>query len=184
MSASVEVGVRVPHGLFGAGADHLSRFASAVEMAGLDRVWVGDHVSFRGGQGYDGLVQAAVLAALTRTVRVQTAVYLLPLRHPVPVARQVASIAELAPGRFVFGVGAGGDDAAEVRNCGVDPSTRGRRMGEALGLVRRLLDGEKVDHQATRSPSRRIDPSRSAATGAGRRRRSVAGRTATGRATR
>jgi len=141
-----EVGVRLPHGLLGGGADQLAPFVSAVEAAGLDRVWIGDHVSFRGGQGYDGLLQAAVLAAVARTVTVQTAVYLLPLRHPLPVARQVATVAGLAPGRFVFGVGVGGDDPAEVRNCGVDPATRGRRMDESLGLVRRLLAGEVVDH--------------------------------------
>ena len=147
MTPPVAVGVRVPHATFGGGLDGLARFAADVEASGLDRVWVGDHVSFRGGQGYDGLLQATALAALTRTVHVQTAVYLLPLRHPVPVARQVASVAELAPGRFVFGVGTGGDDPAEVRNCGVDPTTRGPRMDESLALVRRLLAGEVVDHQ-------------------------------------
>jgi alkanesulfonate monooxygenase SsuD/methylene tetrahydromethanopterin reductase-like flavin-dependent oxidoreductase (luciferase family) len=73
-------------------------------------------------------------------------VYLLPLRHPLAVARQVASVAELAPGRLVFGVGVGGDDPAEVTNSGVDLGSRGRRMDESLGIVRRLLAGEVVDH--------------------------------------
>ena len=133
--------------MFGAGVERLARFTAAVDESELDRIWIGDHVSFRGGQGYDGLLQAAVLASQTRRVRVQTAVYLLPLRHPVPVTRQVASVAELAPGRFVFGVGVGGDDSLEVINCGVDPTTRGRRMNESLTLVRRLLAGEVVDHR-------------------------------------
>jgi alkanesulfonate monooxygenase SsuD/methylene tetrahydromethanopterin reductase-like flavin-dependent oxidoreductase (luciferase family) len=137
----------VPRGLFARGLDGVAGFAAAVEAAGLDRLWVGDHVSFRGGQGYDGLVQSTALATLTRHVTVQTAVYLLPLRHPLPVARQVASVAELAPGRLVFGVGVGGDDPAEVANSGVDPATRGRRMDESLALVRRLLAGEIVDHR-------------------------------------
>jgi alkanesulfonate monooxygenase SsuD/methylene tetrahydromethanopterin reductase-like flavin-dependent oxidoreductase (luciferase family) len=144
--APVEVGVRVPRALFAAGVDRIAEFTAAVENAGLDRLWVGDHVSFKGGQGYDGLLQATALATLTRRVTVQTAVYLLPLRHPLPVARQVASVAELAPGRVVFGVGIGGDDPAEVANSGVDPATRGRRMDESLGLVRRLLAGDVVDH--------------------------------------
>jgi alkanesulfonate monooxygenase SsuD/methylene tetrahydromethanopterin reductase-like flavin-dependent oxidoreductase (luciferase family) len=141
-----EVGIRAPHGIFSAGPDQISRFASAAEGGGLDRIWVGDHVSFRGGQGYDGLLQAAVLAALTRRLTVQTAVYLLPLRHPLPVARQVASVAEMAPGRFVFGVGVGGDDESETANCGVDPARRGRRTDESLTLVRRLLAGDVIDH--------------------------------------
>ncbi len=109
-------------------------------------MWVGDHVSFRGGNGRDGLLTSMALAAVTRRITIQTAVYLLPLRHPLPVARQVAGVAELAPGRFVFGVGIGGEDPTEVANCGVDPATRGARMDESLDLVRRLLAGESLDH--------------------------------------
>ncbi|MFI5041251.1 MAG: LLM class flavin-dependent oxidoreductase [Acidimicrobiales bacterium] len=143
---AVEVGLRVPHRVFGSGVEVLARFVDAAEEAGLDRLWVGDHVSFKGGQGYDGLLQVMALAALSRRVTLQTAVYLLPLRHPLPVARQVASIAELAPGRMVLGVGVGGDDRAEFINSGVDPATRGGRMDESLDLVRRLLAGDVVDH--------------------------------------
>jgi alkanesulfonate monooxygenase SsuD/methylene tetrahydromethanopterin reductase-like flavin-dependent oxidoreductase (luciferase family) len=148
----VEVGIRAPHGLFRSGPEAIAGFVSQVEASGLDRIWVGDHVSFRGGQGYDGLLQAAVLSAVTRAVTIQTAVYLLPLRHPMPVARQVASVAEIAPGRFVFGVGVGGDDRDETANCGVDPAGRGRRTDESLSLVRRLLGGEVVDHPGPRFP--------------------------------
>lgn len=147
-----EIGIRAPHGLFSSGPDAIARFAGAVEEVGIDRVWVGDHVSFRGGQGYDGLLQAAVLSALTTRVTVQTAVYLLPLRHPMPVARQIASIAEMAPGRFVFGVGVGGDDQKETANCGVPHARRGRRTDESLDLVRRLLAGDVVDHGGPEFP--------------------------------
>jgi alkanesulfonate monooxygenase SsuD/methylene tetrahydromethanopterin reductase-like flavin-dependent oxidoreductase (luciferase family) len=147
MSAAVEVGIRVPHDQFAAGADALAAFGAAVDASELDRVWLGDHVSFKGGQGYDGLLGAMALAAVTRRITLQTAIYLLPLRHPVPVARQVAGIAELAPGRFVLGVGVGGDDPSELVNCGVDPKTRGRRTDESLALVRRLLSGETLDHR-------------------------------------
>jgi alkanesulfonate monooxygenase SsuD/methylene tetrahydromethanopterin reductase-like flavin-dependent oxidoreductase (luciferase family) len=115
------------------------------EAAGLDHVCMGDHVSFHGGQGFDGLLQAAALASLTSSLVVETAVYLLALRHPVPVARQVATIAQLAPGRFVFGVGLGGEDRHELEVCGVDPATRGRRLDEALTIVTALLAGETVD---------------------------------------
>lgn len=149
---SPDVGIRAAHRLFSAGPDAIARFAAAVEGHGIERIWVGDHVSFRGGQGYDGLLQSAVLCALTRRVTVQTAVYLLPLRHPLPAARQVASITEMATGRFVFGVGLGGDDEQETANCGVDHSRRGQRMDEGLALVRRLLSGEVVDHPGPEFP--------------------------------
>jgi alkanesulfonate monooxygenase SsuD/methylene tetrahydromethanopterin reductase-like flavin-dependent oxidoreductase (luciferase family) len=78
-------------------------------------------------------------------LRTNTAVYRLPLRHPVLVARQLADVAGLAPGRLVFGVGIGGEDAHELEICGVDPRTRGRRMDESLTLVRELLTGKAVD---------------------------------------
>jgi len=116
----------------------------AIADAGLDHVIIGDHVSFRGGRGTDGLISAAVYAALEPRLTTYLSVYLLPLRHPAPVARQVATLATLAPGRLIFGVGVGGEDRHEVEICGVDPATRGRRMDECLEVLRGLLSGEPV----------------------------------------
>ena len=115
--------------------------------AGLDHLGFGDHVSFHTGAGSDGLLAAASVLATSDRLSANTAVYLLPLRHPVPVARQLADIAALAPGRFVFGVGIGGEDPHELEICGVDPQTRGRRMDEALAIVRKLLSGAAVDSE-------------------------------------
>ncbi len=143
---ALTVGYRPPHELFDVADGRLAETLRRAEAQGIDRICVGDHVSFRGGRGFDGLIHATAACALTERMTVQTAVYLLPLRHPVPVARQVASVAALAPGRFSFGVGVGGDDRAEVAACGVDPSTRGRRMDESLAAVRALLAGRAVTH--------------------------------------
>jgi alkanesulfonate monooxygenase SsuD/methylene tetrahydromethanopterin reductase-like flavin-dependent oxidoreductase (luciferase family) len=140
----VRVGVRPPLGAFEQGSEVLATYVAHVEAAGLDHLCVGDHVSFRDGYGYDGLVQATALA-VTSSLPVHTSVYLLPLRHPVAVARQVSSLAQLAPGRLVFGVGMGGDDPHELEVCGVDPRTRGRRMDECLTVVRGLLAGDTVN---------------------------------------
>jgi alkanesulfonate monooxygenase SsuD/methylene tetrahydromethanopterin reductase-like flavin-dependent oxidoreductase (luciferase family) len=139
----ITVGIRAPYDAPG-GVAALARFAAQVETTGIDRVCVGDHVTFKGGRGFDGLLNATALAVVSRRITVQTAVYLLPLRHPVPVARQVASLAALAPGRLSFGVGIGGEDPAELRACGIDPATRGRRMDEALTVLRPLLAGAEV----------------------------------------
>ena len=141
---TIRIGLRPPRQLFDGGARDLRAVVERAEGAGIDQLCVGDHVTFQGGQGFDGLVQATALAALSRTIGVCTTVYLLPLRHPVPVARQVASLAQLAPGRFTFGVGVGGEDRHEVEACGVDPATRGRRTDESLRLIRRLFAGETV----------------------------------------
>jgi alkanesulfonate monooxygenase SsuD/methylene tetrahydromethanopterin reductase-like flavin-dependent oxidoreductase (luciferase family) len=128
---------------YGGGLRHLMEL---VERAGLDGVVVGDHVSFQGGTGVDGLIQAAGLLAAHDRLPVETGVYLLPLRHPVAVARQLATISQQAPGRLVFGVGVGGEDPHEYEVCEVDHSQRGAIADEALGLVRELLTGRPVTH--------------------------------------
>ncbi|HKA16458.1 MAG TPA: LLM class flavin-dependent oxidoreductase [Myxococcota bacterium] len=114
--------------------------------AGLDHVFVADHVSFHTGFGMDGLVQAATVAALEPELAIHIGVYLLALRHPVPVARQIATLCGSAPGRLVLGVGVGGEDRHEIEICGVDPKTRGRRTDESLAALRALLRGEPVTH--------------------------------------
>jgi alkanesulfonate monooxygenase SsuD/methylene tetrahydromethanopterin reductase-like flavin-dependent oxidoreductase (luciferase family) len=117
-----------------------------VADAGLDHVFVADHVSFHTGFGIDGLVQAATLLASHERLRVAIGVYLLALRHPVTVARQLSTLCESAPGRLVLGVGVGGEDRREIEVCGVDPKTRGRRTDEALVVLRGLRSGEPFTH--------------------------------------
>jgi alkanesulfonate monooxygenase SsuD/methylene tetrahydromethanopterin reductase-like flavin-dependent oxidoreductase (luciferase family) len=133
----------LPFGLLERGPETARAFLAQVHEAGIDHVCCGDHVSFAG-QGFDGCVQATALAMLHPTLPVYSGLYLLPLRHPVLVARQVADIDRLAPGRLIFGVGVGGEDRHEVAICGVDPATRGQRMNECLTLLRQLLTGEPV----------------------------------------
>jgi alkanesulfonate monooxygenase SsuD/methylene tetrahydromethanopterin reductase-like flavin-dependent oxidoreductase (luciferase family) len=123
-------------------ADDRRKLLARADESSIDHIVCGDHVSFFIGAGLDGLVGATNILSLTSRVTVQTGVYLLPLRHPVPVARQLVDIAAMAPGRFAFGVGIGGEDPHELEICGVDPRTRGRRMDEALTILRALLAGE------------------------------------------
>ncbi len=138
----------LPAGLGSEGAAHLREVVRLSEAAELDHLAVGDHVSFYAGIGFDGLVAAAGVLAASEQLHTNTGVYLLPLRHPVLVARQLADLAALAPGRLLFGVGIGGEDPHEVEVCGVDPKTRGRRMDECVRIVRDLLTGAPVDHDS------------------------------------
>ncbi|HSR85641.1 MAG TPA: LLM class flavin-dependent oxidoreductase [Streptosporangiaceae bacterium] len=137
------VGMFPPADLLDRGPEAASAFLAEVEKAGISHVCCGDHVSFAG-QGFDGLVQATALAVLHPALPVHTGVYLLPLRNPVLVARQLADLSRLAPGRLVFGVGVGGEDRHEVSICGVDPATRGQRMNDCLNALRQLLTGKPV----------------------------------------
>jgi Luciferase-like monooxygenase len=77
-------------------AGRLDQLAERAVAAGIDHLAVGDHVSFADGHGADGLIQAAPVLAADPHVHVQTGVYLLALRHPAVVARQLATIALLA----------------------------------------------------------------------------------------
>jgi alkanesulfonate monooxygenase SsuD/methylene tetrahydromethanopterin reductase-like flavin-dependent oxidoreductase (luciferase family) len=147
--ASPRVGMFPPIGLLERGPGTAGAFLALAAEAGIDHICCGDHVSFFVGAGFDGLVQAAALAMLHPTLPVYSAVYLLPLRHPVLVARQLADIGRLAPGRLIFGVGVGGEDRHEVSVCGVDPATRGLRMDECLTVVRQLLTGAPATFHGT-----------------------------------
>ena len=129
------------------GREHLARrrrLLGRMRDAGLDHVMLGDHVMFQGGLGSDGMIDAASALTANEELAVYLAVYLLVLRHPLLVARQLITVAQLAPGRLSLGVGIAGDDRTEVESCGVDPRTRGRRMDEALTVLRPLLAGEQV----------------------------------------
>jgi probable F420-dependent oxidoreductase len=117
--------------------------ARYAENIGLDGLIAGDHVTFYG-FGYDGLMTLTAVAAVTERIQLKTAVYLLPLRHPVPVALQVAQLSQLSQGRFVFGIGVGGEDPHEFTSSGVDPRKRGSRTNEALQVVRRLWTEDHI----------------------------------------
>jgi alkanesulfonate monooxygenase SsuD/methylene tetrahydromethanopterin reductase-like flavin-dependent oxidoreductase (luciferase family) len=132
--------------LLARGPGEAAAFLAAVGSAGIDHVACGDHISFAG-HGFDGLIQATALLALHPTLPVHTGIYLLPLRHPVPVARQLSDIDRIAPGRLVFGVGVGGESRSEVAMCGVDPATRGRRMDECLTILRELAAGGSTTYR-------------------------------------
>jgi alkanesulfonate monooxygenase SsuD/methylene tetrahydromethanopterin reductase-like flavin-dependent oxidoreductase (luciferase family) len=147
-AASIRVGMFPPFGLLEQGPETSRAFLAHVDKEGIDHVCCGDHVSFAG-MGFDGLVQATALAVLHPTLPVYCGVYLLPLRHPVLVARQLADIARLAPGRLILGTGIGGEDRHEVAICGVDPATRGQRMDECLTIARQLLTGKPVSFHGT-----------------------------------
>ena len=142
----VEVGVSIPRG-DDIGRPQLERWLDAVAGVGLDHVFAADHVSFRGGLGMDGLIQMAYVLGAHDELKACVGVYLLALRHPTAVARQLSTLSELAPGRLVFGVGVGGEDRSEMWSVGVDPASRGRRTDEYLEVVRLLATGEAVSYE-------------------------------------
>lgn len=142
----IRIGVVPATGFMHADIHGRQRFMHAIADAGLDGVLQADHVSFRDGSGIDAIVMMAGLSGAHPTLGLHIGVYLLPLRHPVTVARSLVTLAQLAPGRVVFGVGIGGEDRHEVEVCGTDPRTRGRRCDVSLQIMRALLAGDEVTH--------------------------------------
>jgi alkanesulfonate monooxygenase SsuD/methylene tetrahydromethanopterin reductase-like flavin-dependent oxidoreductase (luciferase family) len=82
-------------------------------------------------------------SAVAQDVRIGTGILVLPLRHPVILAKQVATLDFVTGGRFIFGVGPGWDPN-EFEAVGARVSERGTRTDEILASVRRLLTEENV----------------------------------------
>ncbi len=129
------------------------------ERLGFDSLWVGDHVAFTT-PILDPLLQLAQASAFSQRLTFGTAVFLLPLRHPTLVAKQVATLDHLTEGRLIFGTGVGGEFPNEFAACGVPVTERGARMSEAIEVLRKLWTGEAVSHDGPfyAFPEVRLEP--------------------------
>ena len=146
MTAPLTIGFATPVDLWQSTLEQKHDTLARIADAGVDQLYMADHVSFRSGHGTDGFCEIAALSQLHPTLRVMISVYLLALRHPLPVARQIATMSTIAPERFSLGIGVGGEDRHEIEICGVDPATRGRRTDSSLEIIRLLMAGETVTH--------------------------------------
>jgi probable F420-dependent oxidoreductase len=122
------------------GSGHYRRVAAAAEEAGFESLWAGDHVSFRHPL-LDVTVALAAFAAVTEQITLGAGVLLLPLRPPVLVAREFASLDYLSGGRLVLGVGTGGEHPRDFEAVGVPTRERGARTDESLLALRVLFAG-------------------------------------------
>ena len=125
--------------------DEMQALVRLVDACGYDSLWVGDHIAFAVAI-FDPLLQLAQAAVVSRRLKLGTNVYLVPLRHPVPIAKQAATLDHLSEGRLIFGVGVGGEFQKEFEACGVPLSERGARLSAAIPLLRQLWRGEPVSY--------------------------------------
>jgi len=136
--------------------DLLLACARAAEAAGLDDVWVQDHLAIppddaEGSEGryLDPLTTLAWLAGVTSRIGLGTGVLILPYRSALPTAKAVATVQELSGGRLRLGVGIGWMKS-EFRALGVPRSERGRRSDAVLDLLHRgfgAADDVVVEHE-------------------------------------
>lgn len=124
--------------------------AMEAERAGFDAVNVSDHYQpwWEPGQSGQAWTLLGAICHATGRVGVGTGVTAPVYRyHPAVVAQFAATVEELSPGRGFLGIGSG--EALNEVPCGMDWPDTGeqvRRMEEALEIIGRLLDGQRVDH--------------------------------------
>jgi alkanesulfonate monooxygenase SsuD/methylene tetrahydromethanopterin reductase-like flavin-dependent oxidoreductase (luciferase family) len=118
--------------------------ARHAEDLGLESVWVVDQlVAGTGNPFLDSTVALTVAAAATSRLRLGYGVVILPLHHPVWLAKQVASLQHVSGNRVLLGVGAGGDRHEQSwLAAGVPRRERGRRTDAALRVLPGLIAGE------------------------------------------
>ena len=124
-----------PYALKDVYADYVSDALLAEEL-GFTRSWYGEH-HFRECQWTGSpIVVASAVAARTTTLRVGTAVALLPFHDPRRIAEDVAIADVLSGGRFDFGFGPG-SQFEEFRTFGIDPAQMHGRMWESIDWITR-----------------------------------------------
>jgi probable F420-dependent oxidoreductase len=122
-------------------ADGLTAAARQAEDLGFDDVWVADHIAVPVGAPYppsfllEAMATLAFAAAVTSRIGLGTSVLVLPLRQPVVIAKQIATVDVLSGGRLTLGLGAGWLEE-EFAACNVDYRRRGQLMDEAIGVLR------------------------------------------------
>ncbi|GAA4202102.1 LLM class flavin-dependent oxidoreductase [Microbispora amethystogenes] len=116
--------------------------ARHAEAAGMDSVWLGDHL-MTGRPSLDIVAALATAAAVTDRISIGAGVFVPAIRPLAWAAKQVASLQHLSGGRLILGVGSGGD-ARQWAAAEVDYAERGPRTDRALDLLPALLAGERV----------------------------------------
>ncbi|MBI4493963.1 MAG: LLM class flavin-dependent oxidoreductase [Chloroflexi bacterium] len=124
----------------------VKEFARKADGLGLD-LWVIDHLlhapGLYGVSWLEPMTVLSVAAGCTERVKLGTGILVLPLRNPVLLAKEIATLDALSEGRFVFGVGPGWYPG-EYTAVGNRIEERGQRTDEVLAAVRRLLTEERV----------------------------------------
>jgi probable F420-dependent oxidoreductase len=143
----VHLGVILPNYGPGSTPDGIRKRAETAEEAGVDSVWATEHIIVGAeavdpyGRVFDPLVTLAWIAGFTSRVGLGTSIVLVPLHHPVRLAKEAATLQELSGGRLRLGVGMGWHED-EFRFMGYEFAGRGRRADEAIRLMRALWRGD------------------------------------------
>jgi probable F420-dependent oxidoreductase len=153
----MKLSVEFPSIAYREGPEAIVRLARAIEEIGYEQIDIFDHVVM----GYpapgrpdpvyppkmpilEAFMTLSYIAASTSRIGLGTEVLVLPQRQPVLVAKQLSTLDTLSGGRTRLGVGVGWQES-EFEALGEDFKTRGRRMDEAIRLIRACWGDEQVD---------------------------------------
>jgi probable F420-dependent oxidoreductase len=140
----VRIGISLGDGALDFGSpDSVLRFIDDCERWNIDSVWVSDRIAAPR-PTLDPVVFMAFLASRMRNMKFGTSALVLPTRHPVLLAKQLATLDFLCKGRLLLVVGIGGDDSKDFAATGVHKEERGKRGDEAIVLMKRLWSEENV----------------------------------------
>ena len=144
----MKIGICLPHYGRPIETGRILDVAAHAEEAGLDSIWVTDHVIVPRDMSLiyrdhmlDPLAVLPWLAGVTSRIALGTSVIVLPYRSPIPVAKLLASVDVLSGGRLIFGAAVGWVEG-EFDALGVPVKERGSRTDEALELIRTLWTHE------------------------------------------
>ncbi len=131
-------------------AEGISTFAREVENIGFDSIFITDHLlaakQFYSVSFLEPLTTLAYVAAVTNRVKLGTSVLVTPIREPVLLAKQLATMQFLSSDRVILGAGIGWYPP-EYAATGVKRSERGARTDEILDIIVPLLEGKSVSYQ-------------------------------------
>ncbi len=155
----MQLGIHLPHIGRKAGPDSIRRSAEQAEALGFADVWVSEHIIVPKDSNYppspnfwDPVLTLTWAAACTRRVRLGTSVLVLPMRHPLPLAKELATLQNLSQGRLILGAGVGWLEA-EFAALGVPFRERGRRMDEGIAMMRAVWNEDPVTFPARWIPA-------------------------------
>jgi probable F420-dependent oxidoreductase len=155
----MQVGIHLPQIGRKAGPEAIRRAAIQAEELGFADVWTSEHIIIPKGAPYppsalfyDPILTLTWAAAFTKRVGLGTSVLVLPMRHPLPLAKELATLQNLSEGRLILGAGVGWM-AAEFAALGVPFRERGRRMDEGIAMMRAVWSQDPVSFPARHIPA-------------------------------
>jgi probable F420-dependent oxidoreductase len=155
----MRLGIHLPHIGQKASADAIRCAAIQAEELGFADVWVSEHIIVPKDRMYppsatfwDPVLTLTWAAACTQRVGLGTSVLVLPMRHPLPLAKELATLQNLSGGRLILGAGVGWLES-EFEALGVPFRERGRRMDEGIALMRAVWSDDPITFEAKYIPA-------------------------------